>query len=153
MGADVVAFQEMASFAANDDDVNLTRSGRLAQNLGYRAAAFGNARDFPSTQLNLYGRDLLRAVDQGWFLFSTSPEIIYSRTFNSRSNHRLPTTLVRDRMASVIAKGAPELCAGTGGDLSPGPGPAHPDRHRPYRRNWSCHADRQPGGIAAKIRR
>lgn len=83
LDADVVAFQEMESFAGgNSDDVNLARSFLLERNAGYAAAAIGDWRQFPSTQPIFYRRDLLRVVDQGWFFFSDSPDVIYSRTFN-----------------------------------------------------------------------
>lgn len=83
MDADVVAFQEMESFAGgNSDEVNLARSFLLDRNPAYGAAAIGDWRVFPSTQPIFYRRDLLRVVDQGWFFFSDTPEVIYSRTFN-----------------------------------------------------------------------
>lgn len=83
MDADVVAFQEMESFAGGDnDDVNLARAFLLERNPGYAAAAIGDWRRFPSTQPILYRRDALRVLDQGWFFFSDSPEVIYSRSFN-----------------------------------------------------------------------
>ncbi|KMK65615.1 endonuclease/exonuclease/phosphatase family protein [Puniceibacterium sp. IMCC21224] len=81
--ADVIAFQEMESFSRGDDGgVNLTLDYLLAQNPEYRAAAVGDWRDFPATQPILYRRDSLRLLDQGWFFFSDTPDVIYSRTFN-----------------------------------------------------------------------
>ncbi len=81
--ADVVAFQEMESFAwGSDGSVNLTLDWLLAQNPDYAAAAVGDWQVFPSTQPILYRRDRLRAIDQGWFFFSDTPDVIYSRTFN-----------------------------------------------------------------------
>lgn len=83
IGADVVAFQEMESFAGGDDgSVNLARDHLLAQNPGYAAAALGDWRVFPSTQPIFYRRDRLRILDQGWFFFSDTPDVIYSRTFD-----------------------------------------------------------------------
>ena len=134
--ADVIAFQEMESFAGgNDGGTNLTLDWLLAQNPGYRAAAVGDWREFPSTQPILYRADKLEAVDQGWFFFSDTPDVIYSRTFNgsypafaswaefqrpdgarfkvvnvhfeysSRSNRLLSAALVRDRISPWIAAG------------------------------------------------
>lgn len=81
--ADVIAFQEMESFAGGDDGSrNLTLDYLLAQNPAYAAAAVGDWREFPSTQPILYRRDRLQPLDHGWFFFSTTPEVIYSRTFN-----------------------------------------------------------------------
>ncbi len=83
MGADIVAFQEMESFArGGDGNVNLARDWLLAQNPGYAAAASGDARVFPSTQPIFYRTDRLEMQDQGWFFFSETPDVIYSRTFN-----------------------------------------------------------------------
>lgn len=83
MDADIVAFQEMESFAGgNSDDVNLARSSLLERNPGYRAAAIGDWRSFPSTQPIFFRADRLTLRDQGWFFFSQTPDVIYSRTFN-----------------------------------------------------------------------
>jgi len=80
---DVLGFQEMESFAgAADGGINLARDYLLAQNPGYAAAANGDWREFPSTQPIFYRRDTLRLLDQGWFFFADTPDIIYSRTFN-----------------------------------------------------------------------
>ncbi|SIS84425.1 Metal-dependent hydrolase, endonuclease/exonuclease/phosphatase family [Roseivivax lentus] len=81
--ADIVAFQEMESFAGgNSDRVNLARSYLLENNPDYAAAAVGDWRDFPSTQPIFYRTDRYRLVDQGWFFFSDTPDVIYSRTFD-----------------------------------------------------------------------
>lgn len=83
VGADVMAFQEMESFAHGDDgSVNLTLGYLLAHNPEYKAAAVGDHYVFPSTQPILYRDAKLRVLDQGWFFFSTTPEVIYSPTFN-----------------------------------------------------------------------
>ena len=82
-GADIIAFQEMESFrGGNGDTDNLARTFLLQRNPGYAAAAVGDWRTFPSTQPIFYRRDRLRLVDQGWFFFSTTPDVIYSRTFD-----------------------------------------------------------------------
>lgn len=83
IGADLFAFQEMESFAGgNSDDVNLARRFLLERNPGYAAAATGPWRDFASTQPVFYRTARLRVLDQGWFFFSDTPDVIYSRTFN-----------------------------------------------------------------------
>ncbi len=83
LGADIVAFQEMETFAGGDDDSeNLARNWLLSQNPGYGAAAVGDWREFPSTQPIFYRRDRFRVRGEGWFFFSDTPEVIYSRTFN-----------------------------------------------------------------------
>lgn len=143
LDADIVAFQEMESFARGaDGSVNLARDYLLAQNPGYRVAASGDWRAFPSTQPIFYRPDRLRLTDQGWFFFSDTPDVIYSRTFNggwpafcswaafetgqgarfrvynlhfdfsSASNRRRSAALVAERVAPVIASGLPVLLMG-----------------------------------------
>lgn len=83
LDADIVAFQEMESFAGgNDGGTNLARDWLARQNADYAVAAEGDWRDFPSTQPIFYRRDRLAVLDQGWFFFSETPEVIYSRTFD-----------------------------------------------------------------------
>ncbi|WP_416881798.1 endonuclease/exonuclease/phosphatase family protein [Marivita sp.] len=83
LNADVVAFQEMESFQRGDDgSVNLARDHLLAGNPDYGVAAKGDWRTFPTTQPLLYLKDRLQPIDQGWFFFSDTPDVIYSRTFN-----------------------------------------------------------------------
>ncbi|WP_411890020.1 endonuclease/exonuclease/phosphatase family protein [Yoonia sp. SDW83-1] len=136
LDADLVAFQEMESFQrGSDGSVNLARDWLLERNPGYLAAASGDWRSFPSTQPILYRADRLTLRDQGWFFFSDTPDVIYSRTFNdsfpafaswaqfetpggdafrvvnvhfeysSRSNRLLSAALVRDRIAPWINGG------------------------------------------------
>lgn len=81
--ADLVAFQEMESFSrGSDGSVNLARDWLLARNPGYAAGASGDWRAFPSTQPIFYRTSRLELVDQGWFFFSDTPDVIYSRTFD-----------------------------------------------------------------------
>lgn len=83
LGADIIAFQEMESFRHGDDGaVNLARDALLDAMPDYRAAATGDWRSFPSTQPIFYRPKRLELLDQGWFFFSETPEVIYSRTFN-----------------------------------------------------------------------
>ena len=83
IAADVISFQEMESFSrGNDGDINLTLDWLLDQNKGYAAAAVGDPTEFPSTQPILYRTDRVAPLDQGWFFFSDTPDVIYSRTFN-----------------------------------------------------------------------
>ena len=83
VSADVMGFQEMESFGRGSGGrVNLTLDWLLANNPGYAAAAVGDPSEFPSTQPILYRRDRLNLLDQGWFFFSDTPDVIYSRTFN-----------------------------------------------------------------------
>jgi endonuclease/exonuclease/phosphatase family metal-dependent hydrolase len=81
--ADVIGFQEMESFSGGSvSSSNLTLDWLLENNTGYGAAAVGNPEDFPSTQPILYKTERLSLLEQGWFFFSETPDVIYSRTFN-----------------------------------------------------------------------
>ena len=83
LDADVVALQESESFAGGDSNqTNLALEWLLERNPGYAAAAVGDVREFPSTQPVLYRPDRREALDQGWFFFSETPDVIYSPTFN-----------------------------------------------------------------------
>lgn len=83
LDADVIAFQEMETFrGGNNDDDNLAREWLLDQVPGYAVAAIGDWRAFPSTQPIFYRPDRLRLRDQGWFMFSDTPDVAYSRTFD-----------------------------------------------------------------------
>ncbi|AKS47023.1 Metal-dependent hydrolase, endonuclease/exonuclease/phosphatase family [Octadecabacter temperatus] len=80
--ADVVGFQEMESFGRGMAPANLTLDWLRDQNPDYAAAAVGDPAEFPSTQPIFYRQDRLELRDQGWFFFSETPDVIYSRTFN-----------------------------------------------------------------------
>jgi endonuclease/exonuclease/phosphatase family metal-dependent hydrolase len=83
MEADIMAFQEMETFAGGSESAeNLALDFLLERNPGYAAAAAGDPRVFPSTQPILYRTDRFRLRDEGWFFFSTTPDVIYSRTFD-----------------------------------------------------------------------
>ena len=80
--ADVVGFQEMESFGHGMAPANLTLDWLTDQNPDYAAAAVGDPAEFPSTQPIFYRTARLELRDQGWFFFSDTPDVIYSRTFN-----------------------------------------------------------------------
>lgn len=83
LGADIIAFQEMESFRRGDEgSVNLARDALLDAMPSYAAAAKGDPATFPTTQPIFYRKDRLKLLDQGWFFFSDTPDVIYSRTFN-----------------------------------------------------------------------
>lgn len=82
--ADVIGFQEMESFSrGSDGSVNLARDWLAERNPGWGVAANGDSREFPSTQPIFYRKARLEMLDQGWFFFSETPDLIYSRTFNN----------------------------------------------------------------------
>ncbi|MBU2994515.1 endonuclease/exonuclease/phosphatase family protein [Octadecabacter sp. 1_MG-2023] len=134
LDADVIGFQEMESFGRNMAPANLTLDYLRTNNPDYAAAAVGDPAAFPSTQPIFYRTDRLQLRDQGWFFFSDTPDVIYSRTFNgswpafaswaefedtsgtvfrvynlhteyrSASNRQLSAQLVADRIAGPAAQ-------------------------------------------------
>ena len=100
---DIIGFQEMESFQRGDDgSVNLARDWLLAQNPGYAAGASGDWRTFPSTQPIFYRTDRFTLLDQGWFFFSDTPDVIYSRTFDGSYPAFASTVRLRDRDGTIL---------------------------------------------------
>lgn len=101
--ADIVAFQEMETFfRGSEEGVNLTRAWLLQNNPAYGAAAIGDWRSFPSTQPILYRRARFEILDQGWFFFSDTPDVIYSRTFNGSFPAFASWVQFRDKQSSAV---------------------------------------------------
>lgn len=70
IGPDIMTFQEMESFGAeNGPEINLARDYLAQQNPTYALAAVGDWTKFPSTQPIFYRRDRFELLDQGWFAF------------------------------------------------------------------------------------
>ncbi len=83
LDADVIAFQEMESFARGSvQPQNLTLDWLTRNNPDYGVAAANDPAVFPSTQPILYRTARLKTVDEGWFFFSDTPDVLYSRTYN-----------------------------------------------------------------------
>ena len=83
IGADIIAFQEMETFSRRNADVpNLTLDYLTRNNPDFAVAAVGDPKTFPSTQPIFFRKAALDLQDQGWFFFSKTPDVIYSRTFN-----------------------------------------------------------------------
>ncbi len=83
LDADIVAFQEMESFAHNSLNIdNFALDWLREQNPDYGVAAEGDPRSFPSTQPIFYRKARLTMRDHGWFFFSETPDVIYARTYN-----------------------------------------------------------------------
>jgi len=80
--ADIIAFQEMESFARRQEVENLTLQWLREQHPEYTAGAVGDPNTFPSTQPIFYNTERFELLDEGWFFFSETPDVIYSRTFN-----------------------------------------------------------------------
>ncbi len=80
---DLLALQEAESFpATNRDGTNLVVEHLTGSFPEFGLAASGPPDAFPPTQPILYRTDRLRLLDQGWFFFSETPDVLYARTFN-----------------------------------------------------------------------
>ena len=83
LSADVIAFQEMESFAGGSiSRDNLVLDYLVDANPLLSAAAVGDPIVFPSTQPIFYRADRLTVRDEGWFFFSQTPDVAYSRGFD-----------------------------------------------------------------------
>ena len=102
VNADVIGFQEMESFSFQSNTTNLTLDWLLDNNPDYAAAATGNPAEFPSTQPILYRTDRLKMLDQGWFFFSDTPDVIYSRTFNGSFPAYTPWAQFEDLQSGAV---------------------------------------------------
>jgi len=81
--ADIIAFQEMETFAGGSFNTENRQLDWITQHLPqYSAGAYGDARIYPNTQPILFRSDRFEQQQQGFFFFSDTPEVIYSRTFN-----------------------------------------------------------------------
>lgn len=83
LNPDLILFQEMETFTGpGESSANEQRDWVLATVPGYTAGA--NAADsstFPITQPIFFRTDRFRLVDQGWFFFSATPDVLYARTW------------------------------------------------------------------------
>lgn len=83
LDADIIAFQEMETFAGGSFNVENRQLRWILDHLPeYAAGAYGNAEVYPNTQPILYRTQRFEQKEQGFFFFSTTPDVIYSRTFN-----------------------------------------------------------------------
>lgn len=83
LNADIIAFQEMETFAGGSYNTENKQLDWVLKHFPqYTAGAYGNAAEYPNTQPILYRRDRFEQKSQGFFFFSDTPDVIYSRTFN-----------------------------------------------------------------------
>ena len=98
MQADVLAFQEMETFAGGPfNPVNRQLDWVLENAPQYRVAATGEVSSFPSTQPILYRADRLALLEQGWFFFSETPGVIFSSGFDGGFSSYASTARFRDQ--------------------------------------------------------
>ncbi len=83
LDADIIAFQEMETFAGGSfNRQNKQLDWVLSHFPQYTAGAYGDAKVYPNTQPILFRHELFEQLEQGFFFFSETPDVIYSRTFN-----------------------------------------------------------------------
>jgi len=83
LDADIIAFQEMETFIGSGfNRENEQLDWVLEHYPEYSAGAYGDAEIYPNTQPILYRTERFSQQSQGFFFFSTTPDVIYSRTFN-----------------------------------------------------------------------
>lgn len=82
---DIMAFQEMETFDGGHFSERNVQLAYLRQQFPHYAfAAVGDPRRYPSTQPIMYRSDRFEPVEQGFFFFSPTPEIIYSDPWAGR---------------------------------------------------------------------
>lgn len=85
LDSDIIAFQEMETFGGGHvSRRNIQLAFVLDAFPEYRAAAVGDPERYPSTQPVLYRPTVVEPVEQGFFFFSPTPDVIYSRPWNGR---------------------------------------------------------------------
>ena len=82
---DIIAFQEMETFAGSSFNHENKQLQYVLDHLAeYSVASIGDAESYPSTQPILYKTQRFEHLDQGFFFFSPTPDIIYSRPWEGR---------------------------------------------------------------------
>jgi endonuclease/exonuclease/phosphatase family metal-dependent hydrolase len=77
--ADIMVFQEMETFERRQfSEKNIQLDWVMSQMPEYEAGAVGDPEVFPITQPILYRKDSYSLLEQGFFYFSSTPDIIYS---------------------------------------------------------------------------
>lgn len=98
INADIIGFQEMETFAGSKfNRVNRQREWILQTVPGYAAAAVGDPAKFPSTQPVFYRPERFELLNQGWFFYSDTPDVIYSRSFDGGFDYYTVTARFRSR--------------------------------------------------------
>lgn len=83
--ADIIGFQEMETFVGGHWNLENEQLDWVLKHLPeYGVSAFGDPREYPSTQPILYRKSRFQALDQGFFFFSPDPDQIYARPWKGR---------------------------------------------------------------------
>lgn len=85
MDADIIGFQEMETFEGGHyNEVNIQQAFIQERFPELRFGATGNPAEFPNTQPIAYRGDRLALLDEGFFFFSETPDVIYSDPWDGR---------------------------------------------------------------------
>ena len=83
LDADIIAFQEMETFAGGSFNTENEQLDWVLEHFPeYSVGAYGDAAIYPNTQPIIYRSERFSQKSQGFFFFSDTPDVIYSRTFN-----------------------------------------------------------------------
>lgn len=97
LDADIIAFQEMETFAGSSYNTENRQLDWVIRHFPeYKAGAYGDAAIYPNTQPILYRQSRFEQLEQGFFFFSDTPNVIYSRTFNGSWPAFCSWVLLRD---------------------------------------------------------
>ena len=83
--ADIIAFQEMETFEGGHFNERNVQLEFLRERFPeYAFGAVGAPAEYPSTQPVMYRRERFDLLEQGFFFFSATPDVIYSRSWDGR---------------------------------------------------------------------
>jgi endonuclease/exonuclease/phosphatase family metal-dependent hydrolase len=83
--ADIVGFQEMETFEGGHWNLENKQLDWVLKHFPqYGVTAFGDPREYPSTQPILYRKNRFQALNQGFFFFSPDPDQLYARPWKGR---------------------------------------------------------------------
>jgi len=98
LNADIVLFQEMETFdGGHAPSRNLQLDWVMSTVDGYVAAAIGEPSEYPITQPILFRKDRFDLLDQGFFFFSDTPDVIYSEPWSGSWPAFVTWILIEDR--------------------------------------------------------
>lgn len=82
---DIIAFQEMETFEGGHFNSRNVQLAFLRDRFpAYAFGAVGDPREYPSTQPVMYRKSRFQLLEQGFFFFSSTPDVIYSDPWDGR---------------------------------------------------------------------
>lgn len=96
--ADIIGFQEMETFAGGHwNEENIQIDWIVGHFPEYSMAAVGDPRVYPSTQPVFFRSDRFEFMEQGFFFFSSTPDVVYSQPWSGRYPAFCSWVRLRDR--------------------------------------------------------